>query len=273
MSKAVNILICILSVIICLDISANQPSVNIYTAGSFESGIKDIEIYRYPKFYEGDSDFVPVSHEIRKPINGTGSLLLPSINKGGYKLLPHVFMLDSQQEYPFSMLLKSNEPASVRVEVLQKKKRLAVQKYKTQKGMTRIDFNFRTRQTGESHNRVPVRLNIWVFSKGDVTIDDITITGNSPVSGPAQQVSILTNSPISVFDINELATAQVITTVKNKSDFYYKIRDIITSKIISTGALNKENKLQLDTSRRGAYWIEVWSGNTEKNAEFVERRS
>lgn len=257
----------------CLEISANQPPVNIFTAGSFESGIKDIEIYRYPKFYEDDRDFVPVSHETRKPINGIGSLLLPSINKGGYKLIPHVFMLESHQEYPFSMLLKSSEPVSVRVEVLQKKKRLAVQKYKTQKGMTRIDFNFRTGQTSESHKRVPVRLNIWLSSKGNVTIDDITIMGKEPVSEFTKQVSILTNSATSVFDINELATAQVIRTVNNGSDFYYKIRDIITSKITSSGALDKENKLQLDTSRRGAYWIEIWSGNTEKNAEFVERRS
>ena len=251
---------------------ASYPTHNLYSEGSFEYGQTNIEVYRFPKFATRAEPFEPVQR-VRKAISGNWSLKLPGLKNGGYRIIPRVFMLNTDTIYYFSMAVSSSKPVKVKLEIYQGNKLTDSRKYSEAAGLSKVYKQFTITSGSKETREKPVRLVIWVHSSSDIIVDDIALsdTKNAP---DRPFVTLTPNKAGAVYALNESGTMEINASDMKLGGAQYIVRDMVTDKVQSIGSVQAGKVVKLDTSRRGAFWFEVRSDKQgDNNGKLIRKGS
>ncbi len=240
--------------------------------GGFEAGITDFEIYRYPRFQKSIAEYEPVSRTDEAPLAGRYSLLLPGTQEGGYRLDFPVMSGFGSGKYYFNGRFSGQAATRVSVEVFVKGRMVFSDAWKHFAGAHSFAFSF-----GGSDGKnalTPYRLVMRVNSTADVRLDEFKLFTRGNSARELTNVILEPDQVMGVYGIGEPGKMRVVLEKRGGEEYRYKLRDAIDANIVSEGEIRPVNELYipLSTTRRGAYWVEVYARGNSKEV-LLGRRS
>ncbi len=219
--------------------------------GDFESGMVDMELYRYPVYPRGD----PVKVVDKAAISGRRSLLLPYRGKkSGYKFVFPMLLLDSSDIAEIAFKLRSDRPVTVMIDGFVRKKKIFRVNKRLQSGSN--NYHYKIPENTVKTQQSPLSLVLWVKAKDDVIVDDISFISTAYFAQQTYAV-LQTESPFGTFDIDEEAVMRL--TVSDNQHYQYRILEQLSDVEIANGKVADDGRILLYTSKRGSYRVEVTS--------------
>jgi hypothetical protein len=242
--------------------------------GGFEQGFGDFEVYRYPRFFKTKTR--PVTTRVENgALSGHYSLLLPGLEKGGYRFVLPEYDLVAGAEYRLTFRIRSTAPVWTQAELFSGIKNISRQAVRLEKGDSRADFTLRASQDSSAgKGKAKYRIVIWISTAANVLIDDISL------SGPGRTGTIVTpwlelvpDNLLGIYGIGEPGRMRVSPTMNGK--LRYRIVDAVHD-VSLTGNENRpvgeDGMVDLITARRGAYRVEIYAGRADGNREVLASR-
>ncbi len=141
--------------------------------GSFELGMVDIQVHRYPRYLPAETVAPLARLDHRSALDGAYSLYLPALPDGGYRITPQVMSLVSGRTYRIGLLTRSSAPVALTIQANTRDERVFSKTLLIKPGEHHTDATFRA-APGRPR---PYLVYIWLSSKDAVLVDDLSLQG------------------------------------------------------------------------------------------------
>lgn len=227
----------------------------LFPSGTFDAGVQDMEIYRYPKFSGFEYPGAPAVWVQ----DGDAVLRLPGMPVGGYKLATKVLMMKPGVHGTFSVDVQADAVITSRIEIFQGGRRIAQDLSSLDIGRHRLTLSFITKALASGKGTaIPVRVVLWLSSQQDINVDNFAVRGDgdpAPAVAPVLTPDLVTG----VYGIGEIGYMRVQPKISGAAA-RYRIRDGITGETIQEGRLTGDGRVPLVTRERGAFSVELMTG-------------
>ena len=244
--------------------------------GGFEQGFGDFEVYRYPRFFETKTAPV-VTRVENRALSGRYSLLLPGLERGGYRVVFPEYDLIANEEYRLTFRTRSPAPVRVKVELFSGKQKISQKAVKLNKDDSNADFTLRASQdssAGKDRSLIGYRVVMWISAAANMLIDDISLTGPGQLgTTDSPWVELAPNNLLGIYGIGESGRMRVSSTMTGK--LRYRIIDAVRTVPLTgskTRLVGENGFVDLITTRRGAYRVEIYDGTVDGAKEPIASR-
>ena len=242
--------------------------------GGFEQGFGDFEVYRYPRFVK--NKISPVTSRVGNgALSGYYSLLLPGLEVGGYRFVFPEYDLVAGATYRLTFRIRSPAAVRAQVELISGRKTIERQPVRLKKGDSRADFNVRALQDSSAgKGKSGYRIVIWISTTANVLIDDLSLTGPGRTGKIAiPWIELVPDNLLGIYGISEAGRMRVTSAVAGTLS--YRILDAVRDVPLTGGTarqLGDDGIVDLITTRRGAYRVEIYAGAADGNREVLASR-
>jgi hypothetical protein len=246
--------------------------------GGFEQGFGNFEIYRYPRFFQGEPGPF-ISRVENKALSGRYSLLLPGMDAGGYRFVFPKYDLLAGAEYRLSFQIQSTAPVRVQVELFSRAKNISRQTTILKKGDSTADLILRASRDS-NHDKAEsadgYRIVLRFMSGADLLIDELSLSGPGRTDRIARPwVELTPDKLLGIYGIGETGTMQVGSAVDVDASITYRIIDVVRDIPVNGSEprmLGQDKSITLITRRRGAYRVEIYAGEAGGSMEALASR-
>jgi len=236
----------------------------------FSAGISGIDLQRFPRYPKITIEVVP--ELVKEVATGKPCLNFPSVPEGGYRLSYTPVELISDEEYNFSVSLRSIGKTRINVEIRSAGKKVKFKNWLVKNEKVNLDFDFDSIDAKTKLGVYSVR--IWIRPKGSACLESVSLRGPAINKQALLSANLSPDHSLGVYGIDEPGNMEVFAP-----SFYtmkYKIFDPIAQVIVSDGvfpeAAANGYKIRLPTNKRGFFrfdLIDKVSGNILSQRAYV----
>ena len=183
--------------------------------GGFEQGFGDFEVYRYPRFFKNKAS--PMASRVEYgALSGRYSLLLPGLEKGGYRFVFPEYDLVAGAAYRLTFRVRSPVSVWSGIELISRNKTIERQSVWLKKGDSKADFTLRASpdsRASQDQSGNGYRIVIRIAPRANVLIDDISLTGPARTGTTVNPwVELTPDKLLGIYGIGEAGRMRISST-------------------------------------------------------------